>query len=123
VAGYSNIYVVGGQGGFMGTDGVNPIECLVLVGDADRQWLEPKYFDRSIKPIGKLRVIVPAGPDQPDSLLDACIAFLPRHFSGCPSLGEVESALRGGGIAESGQRWVLFLVVGTQSTASVSRVH
>lgn len=78
----------------MGADGVNPIEFLVLVGDADRQWLEPHYFDRSIKPIGKLRVIVPARPDQPDSLLDACIAFCPRLFRECPSLGEVESALR-----------------------------
>jgi hypothetical protein len=88
------MYVIGGEGGFMGADGVNPIEFLVLVGDADRQWLEPKYFDKSIKPIGKLRVIVPAGPDQLDSLLDACIAFCPRHFSECPSLGEVQSALR-----------------------------
>ena len=78
----------------MGADGVNPIEFMVLVGDANRQWLEPHYFDRSIKPIGKLRVIVPAGPDHPDSLLDACIAFCPRHFSSCPSLAEVESALR-----------------------------
>lgn len=78
----------------MGADGVNPIEFLVLVGDADRQWLEPHYFDRSIKPIGKLRVIVPAGPDQPDSLLDACIAFCPRHFSECSSLGDVALALR-----------------------------
>lgn len=94
VAGYSKIYVIGGQGGFMGADGVNPIEFLVLVGDADRQWLEPKYFDRSIKPIGKLRVIVPAKPDHLDSLLDACIAFCPRRFSGCPSFAEVNSALR-----------------------------
>lgn len=78
----------------MGSDGVNPIEFLVLVGDADRHWLEPHYLDRSIKPIGKLRVIVPATPDHPDSLLDACIAFCPRHFRECPSLGEVESALR-----------------------------
>ena len=77
----------------MGADGVNSIEFLVLVGDADRQWLEPHYVDRSIKPIGKLRGIVPAGPDQPDSLLDACIAFCPRHFRECPSLGNVESAL------------------------------
>jgi len=94
MAGYSKLYVIGGQGGFMGADGVNPIEFVVLVGDADRQWLEPYYFDRSIKPIGKLRVVVPAAPDPPDSLLDACIAFCPRHFRECPSLGEVESALR-----------------------------
>jgi hypothetical protein len=94
VAGYSKIYVIGGQGGFMGADGVNPIEFLVLVGDADRQWLEPHYFDRSIMPIGRVQVIVPPGADHPDSLLDACIAFCPRHFRSCPSLAEVESALR-----------------------------
>ena len=94
VAGYSKIYVIGSQGGFMGADGVNPIEFLVLVGDADRQWLEPHYVDRSIMPIGKVRVILPPAPDHPDSLLDACIAFCPRHFMSCPSLVEVESALR-----------------------------
>src|SRR5205814_490033 len=93
MAGYSRFYVVGGPGGFMGADGVNPIEFFILVGDADRQWLEPHYFDRSIKPIGRLHVIVPAGPDHPDSLIDACVAFCPRHFRSCPSLPEVESAL------------------------------
>ena len=94
MAGYSRIYVVGGLGGFMGADGVNPIEFLVLVGDADRQWLEPHYFDRSIQPIGRLRTIVPIRPDHPDSLLDACIAFCPRLFRSCSSLAVVESALR-----------------------------
>lgn len=94
MAGYSKIYVIGGLGGFMGADGVNPIEFLVLVGDADRQWLEPHYFDSSIIPIGKLRVIVPPRSDHPDSLLDACIAFCPRQFKSCLSLPEVESALR-----------------------------
>lgn len=94
MAGYSKLYVVGGLGGFMGADGVNPIEFLVLVGDADRQWLEPHYFDTSITPIGKLRTIVPAGPDQPDCLLDACIAFCPRYFRSCPSLTRAETTLR-----------------------------
>lgn len=95
MAGFSRLYVVGGQGGFMGADGVNPIEAMVLIGDADRQWLEARYFDTSITPIGAVRVIVPAGPDLPDSLLDACIAFFPRYFKACPSLAEVESALEG----------------------------
>ena len=67
MAGYSKLYVVGGLGGFMGADGVNPIEFLVLVGDADHQWLEPHYFDRSITPIGGLRVIVPSEPDHKDA--------------------------------------------------------
>jgi hypothetical protein len=94
MAGYSKMYVVGGQGGFMGADGVNPIEFVVLVGDADRQWLEPHYFDTSIKPLGRLRVIVPSEPDHKDALLDACIAFCPRHFILCPSLIQAESAIR-----------------------------
>jgi hypothetical protein len=94
MAGYSRLYVIGGLGGFMGADGVNPIQFQILVGDADRQWLEPHYFDTSIRPIGSLRVIVPAGPDDPDALLDACIAFFPQHFTRCPSLAAVEAALR-----------------------------
>ena len=94
MAGYSKFYIVGETGGFVGTDGANKIEFMILVGDADRQWLEPHYFDSSIVPIGKLRVIVPAGPDHPDALLDACIAFCPRRFKSCPSLARVERALR-----------------------------
>ena len=94
MAGYLKIYVVGSRGGFMGTDGVNQIEFLILDGDADRQWLEPRYFDKSILPIGKLGIIIPPRPDHPDSLLDACIAFYPHHFRSCPSLAEVQSALR-----------------------------
>jgi hypothetical protein len=94
VAGFFEIYVVGGLGGFMGADGVNPIEYLILVGQSDRQWLEPHYFDSSIKSIGRLQVIVPAGPNDPNSVLDACIAFCPRDFRSCPSLAEVEAALK-----------------------------
>lgn len=94
MAGYSKLYVIGGRGGFIGADGVNSIEFLVLVGDSDRRWFEPHYFDRSITPIGRVRAIVPLGPNDPNSLLDACIAFCPRRFRSCPSLAEVESALR-----------------------------
>ncbi len=77
----------------MGTDGVNPIDFLVLVGESDRQWLEPHYLNPSTTPLGRIRVIVPAHPSDPISLLDACIAFCPRHFRSCPSLRDIESAL------------------------------
>ncbi|MBX9929414.1 MAG: hypothetical protein K2X99_10925 [Gemmatimonadaceae bacterium] len=93
MAGFSKLYVIGGAGGFAGADGVNPIELMLLVGDSGRRWIEPHYFDASIKPLGKLRVIVPAGPNDPDALLDACIAFCPKYFAACPSLQEVASAL------------------------------
>lgn len=94
MAGFARLYVIGSPGGFMGADGVNPIEYMILLGDADRQWLEPHYFDKSIKPIGQVRVLVPASPNHPDLLLDACIAFCPRQFRSCPSLAKVELALR-----------------------------
>jgi hypothetical protein len=94
MSGYSRLYVVGELGGFMGADGVNPILFQILIGDADRQWLEVHYFDKFVKPIGNLSVIVPAGPDDPEVLLDACIAFFPDRFRSCPSLAAVEQALQ-----------------------------
>jgi hypothetical protein len=94
MAGYSKLYVVGGLGGILGADGVNPIAFQILVGDADRQWLEAHYFDPEIKPLGQIRSIIPAGPDYPDALLDACIAFFPQHFASCRSMAEVKSTLK-----------------------------
>ena len=95
MAGYSKLYCVGGLGGYLGADGINPILLQILVGDADRQWLEPRYFDKRIKPLGKIRVIVPEAPNHPHSLLDACIAFYPTHFSSCALLTQVEQEVRG----------------------------
>jgi hypothetical protein len=95
VAGFSKLYVIGGLGGFQGADGVNPIYLQLLVGESDRQWIEPHYFDESLKPLGGLQVIVPEKLDDPDLLLDACIAFFPEHFRSCPSLAATESALCG----------------------------
>ena len=94
MAGYSKMYVVGRPGGFMGADGVNHIECLILVGDASRQWLAPHYLDTEFGPIGKMNNIVPAGPDHPDALLDACIAFCPWYFKSCSSMAHIEARLK-----------------------------
>ena len=93
MAGFSKLFVIGGQGGFMGADGVNPIEFMILVGDSGRQWLEPFYHDVSIKPLGQLKTIVPEKSDSPDSVLDACIAFAPGYFTKCPSLKKVRKEL------------------------------
>jgi hypothetical protein len=89
LAGFSKLYVIGGLGGFQGADGVNPILMQIWVGDGGRQWLEPHYFDRSIKQLGSIKTLIPERPDDPRSLLDACIAFFPKHFEQCPSLAEV----------------------------------
>ena len=93
MSGYSQIYCIGGEGGFLGADGMNPIDFQILVGDADRQWLEVRYFNRDIRPIGRVRVIIPTGPDHPDALIDACLAFFPEYFESCPSLVQVVEAL------------------------------
>lgn len=97
MAGYGSLYVVGGTGGFMGSDGVNPIYFLILVGHGSSMWLEAHYFDPSIEPIGKLTVIIPERPDtsEEDLLLDAVLAFGPSYFaSRCPSLTTVTQKLK-----------------------------
>lgn len=91
MAGYSKIYCVGGLGGFQGADGINPILFQILVGDGGRQWLEAHYFDTTIKPLGKIRVIIPESPNNPNSLLDACIAFYPKYFESCSLLSQIET--------------------------------
>ena len=95
MAGFSRIYCIGGLGGFMGADGINPILFQILVGDADRQWLEVHYFSRGIRPLRGICSFVPARPDDPNSLLDACILFYPEHFKNSATLTIVEEQLRG----------------------------
>jgi hypothetical protein len=89
VAGYSRIYCIGEHGGFLGVHGLNPIWFQLWVGDADRQWWEAHYFDDNFEPLGNISVMVPARPDDPDALLDACIAFAPRLFASCATLATV----------------------------------
>ncbi|NLX55749.1 MAG: hypothetical protein GXY58_11600 [Planctomycetaceae bacterium] len=93
MAGFSKIYCVGGLGGFQGADGINPIEFQIWVGNADRQWLQPHYINRRIRPLGVVKCLIPEGPDDPNALLDACIAFYPEHFRECATLPVVEKRL------------------------------
>lgn len=94
MAGYSKIYCIGEEGGFLGSDGVNPIGFQIFVGEANRQWLEVRYFEKGIKPLAGITRIIPKGPDDPDALLDACIAFYPEHFYTCPSMPVVLAELK-----------------------------
>ena len=41
MSGYSRFYVFGGQGGYLGADGVNPIALMILIGDGNRQSRAP----------------------------------------------------------------------------------
>src|SRR5690349_7947903 len=108
MAGFSKVYFVGSTGGFMGADGLARPFFQIMVGDADRQWLEPVYDPESQEytaaaessapvphPIGDVRALVPRGPDDSVALLDAVIAFFPALFRSCPSLATVEAQLSG----------------------------
>ena len=109
MAGFSKVYFVGSTGGFMGADGLARPFFQIMVGDSDRQWMEPVYDPESQRgvegasgsdaplprPIGDVRALVPAQPDSPDSVLDAVIAFFPAFFSSCPSLPSVAAQLSG----------------------------
>lgn len=94
MAGFSKIYCIGGEGGFIGADGMNPISLQIWQGEGNRQWLEPHYIAPGFSPLGELRSVIPAWPDHPDALLDACLAFAPQLFKDCPSLVDVRAKLQ-----------------------------
>ena len=98
MSGFSKIYLLGGLGDFQSADGINSIALQILVGDGHRRWLEPHYFDNALRPIWNINKIVPQGSDDPDQLLDACIAFAPSLFKDCPTLPIVEKQLLSSGI-------------------------
>ena len=88
MAGFTKIYCFGNQGRLSSGDGINHITMEVLVGDGNRQWLEPRYYT-NFKPIANISRIVPEAPYQDDNLLLAAIIFSPIRFRACRSLKEL----------------------------------
>ena len=89
----SKIYCIGTEGGFMASDGLRTIDLLILVSEGGAQALVAYHTDKRIRPMGRIEVIVPAGPDHPDALIDAFLAFFPKYFESCPSLAQVAEGL------------------------------
>ena len=89
----SKIYCIGSEGGFMGSDGLRTISLQILVTESGRQALVAYHLDRSIKPMGRVKVIIPVGPNHPNALIDAFLAFFPEYFESCPSLIQVREGL------------------------------
>lgn len=104
MAGYGELYMVGAAAGSeipakgwaksVGGDGVSHILFQILVGEAERQWFEVHYLDKSIKPLGNITKIIPEANDHPDALLDCCIAFYPKYFESCPSLATIPKKVK-----------------------------
>lgn len=62
----------------------------IFLGEGSRQWYEAHYLNESFKPIGKIKIMIPLGPNDENSLLDACIAFAPIYFESCTSLKQIK---------------------------------
>ena len=83
MAGYSKIYCIGPEGGFMGCDGISRLDLMILVGDGNRQWLEARIFNPEIRPLGEMKSIIPNGPNDPDC------------FEDCPTMAQVRKEMEG----------------------------
>ncbi|MFW6044484.1 MAG: hypothetical protein ACOCR1_01955 [Planctomycetota bacterium] len=91
---YSRIYCVGSRHASANAGGLYPLLMQILVGRDEHQWLEPRYFDQSMRPLGHILVVIPERPDHPHALIDACIAFFPDHFRDCPLLSAIEQQVQ-----------------------------
>ena len=85
MAGFYKIYLLGGDGGYLGSDGINPITLQILVGTSSREWLEPCYFDKSFKSMCGIKSLVPTQQTDDDNIIDAIMIFAPKLFENdCP---------------------------------------
>ena len=91
MAGITKVYCVGGSGGYLGADGINPVALVILLGDGNRQWFELGRRAEDVEPLGNVSVLIPEDPAGADRILDACLAFGPSLFPGCPTMGKVKS--------------------------------
>lgn len=85
MARHTQLYSIADPGGLAGADGVKPVETLLLVGEADRMWLEGRSFDVHHGPLGRVTAMVPAESQTQDVLLDSRLAFHPDRFRAGPT--------------------------------------
>lgn len=92
-AGYSRVMIVAvRERNAWGYDEIVP-QLLLLIGEGNRQWIEARHFWGEPDGEPHPRVLIPEGPDCPDMLFDACLAFMPEYFASCPSYTEVKPFL------------------------------
>ena len=91
---YSKVFLVGEpiDNEFFGSD-ISP-NFMFLQQEGNRISLQVFFLDDKIKPISKIRTVVPESPESPYALLDASIAFYPQFFKDCASLMNVKEQLK-----------------------------
>ena len=91
---YSKVFLVGEpiDNEFFGSD-ISP-KFMILQQEGNRISLQVFFLDDKIKPISKIRTVVPESPESPYALLDASIAFYPQFFKDCASLMNVKEQLK-----------------------------
>ena len=91
---YSKVFLVGEpiDNEFFGSD-ISP-KFMILQQDGNRVSLRVFFLDDKIRPISKIRTVVPESPESPYALLDASIAFYPQFFKDCASLMNVKEQLK-----------------------------
>lgn len=87
---YSKILLIGNES----KDGLEDIYVEILQGEGEKRWYEAKYDEEKIKRLGNISSVIPVDRDDPNSILDACIAFAPNLFENCPSLKSVEQEVQ-----------------------------
>lgn len=83
-----DFYIVGSQDSSP-KNIINKAKLLIMLRHSDRMWLEPMYYDATVRAESKVNVIIPKGPNDPNLLLDALIGFSPALFSMCDGYEEI----------------------------------
>ena len=93
-ASFSKFYLIGlkSESEFWGN--LEHTRLFLLQGEGNRQWVEAHY------PAGDLQkrvpgVLVPEKPEDPNLLLDSCMAFLPEVFQEIPDFSSLSKIVKG----------------------------
>jgi hypothetical protein len=90
---YTSVYMVGvpNDSEFFGNE-ISP-KFLILKEENNRVSMQVSYIDNEVKPIGHIKTVVAASPDEPYLLIDSTITFYPEFFRNCPSLEKIRKSL------------------------------
>lgn len=87
---YSKIFIIGNES----KDGLEDIYVEILQGEGEKRWFEAKYDEEKFQRLGNIHAVIPKDRDDKNSILDACLAFVPGLFEQCHTLEKVKVELK-----------------------------